>query len=172
MTTRETGTAALAALEEVLARYGADDARWPASERAALGSLVAADPAAARLLAEARALDRLLAGAASTVAPERLAALSDRIMAAAGGSEPAASADRRVVAFEPRRAAHRHVPLERRPLWQAASLLAASLALGVLLGVASPSVPGVSSIAERIGLGELAEVQGVLVDDDGDEETL
>lgn len=46
---------------EIISAYGADPARWPADERAGVLAL-AGQPAVARALAEAAALDALLAG--------------------------------------------------------------------------------------------------------------
>lgn len=48
-------------LRDILAAYGADPAHWPDAERAALQALIAATPAAQAALAEAAALDALLA---------------------------------------------------------------------------------------------------------------
>ncbi len=47
---------------EILAAFGADPARWPADERAALQALATRSPAIAQALAEARAVDGTLAG--------------------------------------------------------------------------------------------------------------
>ncbi len=47
-------------LTEILAAYGADPARWPATERAAAEAPLAASAAARAALADTRGLDRLL----------------------------------------------------------------------------------------------------------------
>lgn len=52
---------------EILASYGADAARWPADERAALLALAAADPEVASALAAEQPLDAMLAGWARDV---------------------------------------------------------------------------------------------------------
>jgi hypothetical protein len=48
-------------LREILDAYGADPAHWPAAERAAMQTLVATSPGAQAALADAAALDALLA---------------------------------------------------------------------------------------------------------------
>lgn len=56
---------------EILASYGADAARWPADERAALLALAAADPEVARALAAEQSLDAMLVGWARDVPPRQ-----------------------------------------------------------------------------------------------------
>lgn len=68
-------------LEELIAAYGADPARWPASERAHRADLELLDPQLAALLDEQRTLDRQLAELAVVPAPSQ--ALAARILAAA-----------------------------------------------------------------------------------------
>lgn len=53
----------------ILASHGADPARWPAEQRAALLALAGDDPVVAAALADARALDALLNEWAATPAP-------------------------------------------------------------------------------------------------------
>lgn len=53
----------------ILASHGADPARWPAENRAALLALAASDAMVAAALAEARALDALLGDWASAPVP-------------------------------------------------------------------------------------------------------
>jgi len=53
----------------ILESYGAEPARWPAAERAALAALLAAEPALAGAARGEAALDRLLAGAEPQPAP-------------------------------------------------------------------------------------------------------
>jgi hypothetical protein len=143
----------LAELESLLDAYGGDRARWPADRRAAGEALIKDDVAARRLLDEARALDRVLAHAPL---PETasLKGIEDRIVAAALAERLAGghAVDRGLMPPEARKAStviglpHRartgqatapHPQLARRPSrWQPAAALAASLALGVVVGLA------------------------------------
>lgn len=106
-------------LAAVLATYGADPARWPEAERRELSAHLAA---AGEALAEAQAMDRLLA-AMPEVGPRDGFAL--RLMA---------RIDREVAAPAPREG-------RARLLWGAALPLAASLLLGAYLGAAGELDP-------------------------------
>lgn len=122
----------LAALDEVLERFGSDRTRWPAPLRRDLASLLAESAEAKTRLREAEALDRLL-----DLAPEReidTRALADRILAAAIAEAPAAALPA-VAAVAPA-SSSRRPPMHRDREWPAAALLAASLVLGTLFGVA------------------------------------
>jgi hypothetical protein len=123
------------ALERLLDIYGADRTRWPARERLRFAGVISEDKTAARMLAEADALDRLLEQAPRASSAD-VEALKERIMAAAlrakapqlavvaGGKGPAVK-----VAARPALAAR-----FARGEWRAAAMLAASLVLGVMLG--------------------------------------
>jgi hypothetical protein len=65
--------------EETLSRLGGDLTRWPATDRAEAEALIAAEPRAAKLRAEAAALDALIGRAVTPVAMD--AAQIGRIMA-------------------------------------------------------------------------------------------
>jgi hypothetical protein len=91
-----------------LASHGADPARWPAEDRAALLALAGRDPAVAAALAEARELDLLLNDWAAAPAP--LAGIDAGAITALPQQRPAVA-----------------------PRWRPA-LLAASLALVVAVG--------------------------------------
>lgn len=121
---------AIGRLEEVLAVYGANPARWPDGERASLRKLCANDPQARSLFEEASALDRLLDAAP---AGDASAALKARIVASA-----AAEARARVVPLDAYRKRHTGgaAPLRRSGFWPAAAL-AASFAFGIYLGTTS-----------------------------------
>lgn len=69
----------LKALVEV---HGGDRERWPASERLAMERLAATDAHAASIVAQARALDRML-DAAPALSSDQLSDLANRIIAAA-----------------------------------------------------------------------------------------
>jgi anti-sigma factor RsiW len=68
-------------LEQLIAAYGADPARWPASERKHWIDSALLDPQLAARLDEERALDRQLAELAAVPTPSQ--ALAARILAAA-----------------------------------------------------------------------------------------
>lgn len=146
--------------EQLLAVYGSDRVRWPVEARKAAAHLVAQSADARRLLAEAEALDRLL-DRAPLPTLSREAALSARIVDAAqrtprvvasrGGADVVEDA---VLS----RGSLRASPFGAQPLaarfsvagrsgWKFATskaglgamLSAASLALGLLIGLANPS---------------------------------
>ncbi len=110
-------------LQDLLDAYGANAARWPEGERAGAQALIAAEPRAARLLEDARRLDRTLDALA--VAPAGLA-LRDAIL-------------RRVrAAGAQHRLSWRDVLgdfLPVRPLWPNLAGLAAAAVLGVGIGM-------------------------------------
>lgn len=147
-------------LAAVLEAYGADPARWPAAERASLTALTAADPRAAALVAEARALDRLLATPPARD-PTAEARLLEEIMARAAATQrPRAEPghDSAVVDLSSAREARRRAP-SRQPsalpaagTWRAAGLLAASLLVGLYLGASGIAGPAIVGLAEVAGL--------------------
>jgi hypothetical protein len=175
-------TMTIAEFERLLDVYGSDRARWPVEARAGAGQLVARDKAARRLLAEAEALDRALETAPlPTLAKE--AALADRIIAAARRSPrmvPAA-AGASAAAPVPARAAGNVISLPvarprapwhaRRATGGAAGLLAASLALGLFLGLSSysqglvvPALEAATGLKLDTGSPRLAQID--LLDED------
>jgi hypothetical protein len=136
----------LAAFERLLEVYGSDRTRWPADARAGAGHLVARDRVARRLLAEAEALDRVLERA-PLPSLLRESALADRIAAAALRS-PRIVRSSTAAAAEADGGGNGNVfrLADVRGGWQwrdatkfggAASVLAASLAIGVLIGLSS-----------------------------------
>jgi hypothetical protein len=94
----------------IIASHGADPARWPADQRAALLALAASDAAVAAALADARAID---------------AALTDWL----GAPLPAMAVDVAAITAQPQQMPH--APATRR--WMPAAV-AASLALVVAVG--------------------------------------
>src|SRR6185312_10617773 len=120
MTGMSNTTMTIADFERLLDVYGSDRTRWPVEARASAGQLVARDKAARRLLAEAEALDRALERAPLPSLAEESAGLAERAI------------DNVV----------RLPSLRTRTRWLtptgfggAAGMLAASLALGVFLGL-------------------------------------
>jgi hypothetical protein len=146
--------------ERLLEVYGGDRSRWPVAARASAGQLVARTAAAQRLLAEAECLDRVLARAPlPTLARE--AALAERILASARRSPRMvpAIAD---AAPPPTRTAGGLAPngaLPTQPQWltsktafgSAAGALAASLMLGLLIGLSSLSQSILPAVEQMTG---------------------
>lgn len=139
-----------ARFEDVLDIYGGDPTRWPADERQALLRHADADAQARGLLAQAQALDRMLAHAPSGSASE---ALTARIMAGAvaDGAHPA-----RVVPLRVARARPADLRPARNPraFGPAAALLAASFVFGVYIGAA-----GVADLAFDTAFGPVAALE-------------
>jgi len=151
----------IADFERLLDVYGSDRSRWPVEARACAGQLVARDKTARRLLAEAEALDKTLERAPlPSLAAE--AALADRIIAAARRSPRMVPASTAIAAGGGHRTAGNVVRLPgtaARPLWlrptglaSAAGMLAASLALGVFLGVSSLSQGVLPALEDMTGI--------------------
>lgn len=173
----ETLSGELAALSAVLDGYGADLARWPAAERVRFATLLATNPAAGRLRAEAQAFERLLS-LAPEVDPQSKAkadALADRIMAAAAaaGPERRGSAIRTEVSNLRARSAavtplgsgstlpRSMTAAPSRSAWPALALLAASLLVGI--------VGGASGVMDRFGAPWPANGLAAADDGSGDE---
>ena len=159
----------LAELERIVAAVGADAARWPAAARGRLSALVARDPQAALIVAEARAVDRLLD--AAPVVRTAATGLADRIVAAALAAEVTRTTAE--VIPLPRRA----VPGGGRPAvrtgWRAAAAMAASLVAGIYLGGSVNLAPVLQDLADAAGIAiELEGFSMAMTDDAGDEDTL
>lgn len=151
MTTEQKRMAEVRALVRHLEIYGADQTRWPHDARARFAPLLTLDARARQSLAEARALDRLL-GRVPLPSGHRERALRDRIVAAidtAGNAQPTV----RVIEWPLRRLPSRiAAAAPRSTKWQAAALLAASLAMGVYLGSQGGLAPEVQVVVEAVGL--------------------
>jgi hypothetical protein len=113
-------------LAEVLAAYGADPARWPASEREQLMAVADKEP---HLVAEAREIDQVLVRAKSPIVPQGAAA---RLLERAGLDQ----LKPKVIALDRARARPGSSPWS----WGAAAALAASFAFGIFIGTANISV--------------------------------
>jgi hypothetical protein len=138
----------LSQLEERLEVSGASLARWPKDCQARLAAFIETDAEAARLLAEIRALDRVLARAPKCAVRS---ALEAEICAMAtkmrqdGGGAGAGILD----IGNGSRGAGRGFGLRPgagRAVWGGAALLAASLILGVYIGASGDAVPTLRSI--------------------------
>ena len=146
------------ALERLLEIYGADRTRWPARERLRFAGVVGDDKVAARMLAEAGALDRLLEQAPRASGAD-IDALKERIVAAALRS----GAPQLAVVAGGKAASGRVTPVHTRGpafaarfgrgQWPAAAMLAASLVLGVMLGSTGTLDATVQEVAQVAGFG-------------------
>ena len=133
-TRRMTKADQLRRLEAVLSAYGADPARWPAAYRAELETLIAGDADAAAMVAEEASFDRLLDAAPGIVPLASAQAAKDRLLArfdAETGGQPASASgpSATVVPFAPR-AAKPVAPAHARTLWREVSVMAAALLIG------------------------------------------
>lgn len=154
-------TMTIADFERLLDVYGSDRTRWPVEARASAGQLVARDKAARRLLAEAEALDRALERAPLPSLAEE-AALAGRILAAARRSPRMVPTAKMDAARLPERAIDNVVQLpsvRTRKRWLtptafggAAGMLAASLALGVFIGLSGLSQGMLPALEDMTGI--------------------
>jgi hypothetical protein len=187
MTMKDTRAKDREALERLLDVYGADRTRWPARERLRFAGFISEDAAARRMVAESAALDTLL-DRAPRASEDRERALKERIVAAAlRQTEPRLAV---VHAASERTAATSHLPdWLRRPTrglalasarrlreLPVAAALAASLALGVMLGSTGTFDTTVQEVAEATGLATTAETSQLALGDEilamGDEDLL
>lgn len=146
------------ALDRLLEVYGADRTRWPARERLRFANLIADEPEAQRLVAEADALDRLL-DQVPTASKEQEQALTERIITAAQAQQntpdhasklaPAIASTVKFPAWARRPQQSGTVSVSQ---WPAAGLLAASLVLGVMLGSVGTLDSTMQEVAEVAGL--------------------
>jgi hypothetical protein len=129
--------------------YGANPARWPEAERAVAEAFANATPEAQRLLAEAAALDHVLAAAPTAPVTREL--------------------EMRVLdSFSSRKTRRAWLP-DLMP-WTQAAALAASLVLGMFAGSALPAIAGIgeTSSATEPAMMAFGDFGGELLDDGGD----
>ncbi len=156
MTNKDTQATDREALARLLEIHGADRTRWPARERLRFAGVISEDKTAAKLLAEAEALDRLL-DQAPRASAAGIEALKERIVAAALRThEPhlAVIAGGKKVAVLPQARLGRRSLATRFVEWRpAAAVLAASLVLGVMLGTTGPFETTMQEVAQVAGFG-------------------
>ncbi|MFM9939077.1 MAG: hypothetical protein ACKVP7_06240 [Hyphomicrobiaceae bacterium] len=165
MTTSQGGLD-LAGLEALLDTYGADRQRWPEVQRNAVDAMLAASPEARARLAEAQALDRVLALGAP-VATSVSATLVDRIMAEAldaktDGAQQREADQRRgaviplkrrpAMPLQPAQAATARESQRRTSTWAAAAVLALALMTGIALGSMEALSGPLGGLGEIVGL--------------------
>ncbi|HEY7644025.1 MAG TPA: hypothetical protein VH858_03230 [Hyphomicrobiales bacterium] len=138
-------------LQDALDLAGAKPARWPESVRTRLSAFVETDDDAARMFAEAKALDTVLSRASTgTARPE----LELRILAAASAmpqqrANAAGVIDLGGARRQDRTAVRAPGPLYRPSFLGGAALLAASLILGIFIGLSGQAIPTLRNI-ERL----------------------
>lgn len=145
--------------------FGGDIRRWPASDRQSLVSLPARDPLARRRLAEARALDDVMALSAPATDHRRLAQIEDLIVAAAVAESGAAYSSaanvvpmRNAIPDHARPASGQDAAIapiasgqwRPRSEWRAAAVLAASLFAGVFIGISEPGRTTVGNVIAAV----------------------
>lgn len=176
------GNSGHAELTRLLEAWGGEPSRWPAHVSLRMAALAASVPGSDGMLAEARALDRLLDRVREAPAGLEAAAgleLTDRIMAAALASAALVDASRetqgtggRVISFPARQPASAPLASTRRASpWQAAGLIAASLLVGVYLGGSFNMAPVLQEMAEAVGMSAVVDTS-LVGDDLGEEDTL
>ena len=152
----------IADFERLLEVYGSDRTRWPVEVRAGAGQLVARDKAARRLLAEAESLDRALERA-PLPSLAREAQLAERILESARRSPRIVHAAKDAAARPAELRAGNVIRLPAfagTPRWLtprtafsgAAGTLAASLAIGIMIGLSSMTQSIVPAIEQMTGL--------------------
>ena len=152
----------LARLEEVLEVFGANTARWPVSERAALVVLVETQSQARRLFEEMQALERVMDVAPTLNASEALkarivtAAITDSQHGACVIPIRTASVDEDY-SFSARRVS---------AMWPAAAL-SASLALGLYLGVSGVGGQAFESAIQISSISNAGDAENIYWVDDG-----
>ena len=147
-------TAELAAFEVHLEVHGARTERWSEAARERFKPLMERNARARELLAEARALEKLL-DRAPLPNVDRMEALANRIVAMAAAEKASQPSTGNVVDLAARRQARAmRAPRSR---WQVASALAASLLVGIYLGASPPVTSAIETIAAAVGLEDVAE---------------
>ncbi|CAN5216278.1 hypothetical protein BH10PSE9_BH10PSE9_23780 [soil metagenome] len=119
--------------EIALGRYGGELARWPEAERGAAEALVAADPAAAKLLAQEQQVGSLLRR------------MHDESQAQA--PIDSATLGRIIAGIDARARPQRPLRPTRRLAAFAGAAMAASLMIGYVAGVALPASDGEDTLA-------------------------
>lgn len=148
-------------LDATLDTFGADVSRWPETVRSPLVDFVAADAVAKARMAEARALDRVLALAPGLdesrqrVLAEQIAGKAQRQPRMVAGAQADASPP-----HAPARSGFQRLPLRRSPL-QRNSWVAGTLAASLMLGVLAGRLPIVDSVADTM-LGDDVQTQQVV----------
>lgn len=120
-----------ARLQQLLAAYGADRAKWPEPDRVRLAEHVLEDVLPFGEVARAQELDEILSHATAPTADASAAArIAEEILKQQG-----AEVSENVVEFAAQTGSRKQaIPSSRAALWPDAALIAASLIIGVVLG--------------------------------------
>jgi hypothetical protein len=158
------------AFQQLVDAFGSVSSRWPAKRReeaeVLLRSNTPAGAAARGILAEARALDRVLASP-MPINPARVASLANRIVASSRQSPRASNVVPLTSAMgkgSPALGARSRVP---RTGWAAGALLAASLLLGISIGPAITTMPAFHDVADFVGLSHIGDQLALTGAEDG-----
>jgi hypothetical protein len=137
-------------LESALSVAGANPSRWPKDGRARLAAFVETDGEAERLFVEAKALDRVLAcaspGRAAGCCTARILAACMELPQERGGGSAAILPFGRTSRGRRYRGLRSDMPGGGAAFWGGAAMLAASLMLGIYIGVSGEAVPTIRSI--------------------------
>lgn len=171
MTTSDQNRTDREAFQRLLDVHGATRERWPAADRLRFVQLLSHDAASRLMLAEAEALERVL-DRSPNVGTDRIAALAARIAATAADT-PQETSVVNVVSFERRSASGGSVlgAGSHGIRWQAAALLAASLLIGLAIGVSGATMPAAGVVASLLDGNRESELE-FLLGIDGSEEIL
>ncbi len=178
----------LAAFGSALESYGGNKSRWPNDKRAAMENLLAQEPRAASQLAQMQALEQVLATAAVFTPPNAAAgmpgaasdkaaatkaqsALVDQIVRAAIGSNAAAPPPLNSKTG----VAQTGIPISSSYLpppalaannnsWRSATLLAASLVIGIFIGASTSSALPDQVLSELAALAKGEQLSAVWQD--------
>jgi hypothetical protein len=155
----------LEALGAVLDAYGADPKRWPRGAEMRFKDLMASSAEARRMVREAQALDDAL-NREVMLSPARHKVLSDRIVSAAMKEKTTQETSKTsVTQAAPQRKVYRDTARDAG-WWQSATVLAASLLLGLFVGTSSTLGPAVSELTNAATLtsassgNEISEIYG------------
>ncbi|MBR2536209.1 MAG: hypothetical protein IKE66_09085 [Hyphomicrobium sp.] len=135
---------ALDLLDRTLEAFGADTARWPAGVKAKLMGLIASNADARSKIAEAAALDKVLAFA-PTISAARQSELADQIVAKALRSPRAVS-----VSDQPARSSVPSSVPSRIRAWRQNAIVGGALAASLMIGILSGQNTTVGTFSEAM----------------------
>lgn len=135
---------ALELLDRTLEAFGADTARWPAGVKTKLMGFIASNADARSKIAEAAALDKVLAFA-PTISAARQSELADQIVAKALRSPRAVS-----VSDKPERSSAPSSVPSRFRAWRQNAIVGGALAASLMIGILSGQNTTVGSFSEAV----------------------
>lgn len=135
---------ALELLDRTLETFGADSARWPVGVKTKLTPLINGNADARRKIAEAQALDKVLAFA-PTISAARQSELAGQIVAKALRQPRAVSGSE-----QPARSAAPASQPSRFRTWRQNSIVGGALAASLMIGILSGQNTTVGSLSEAM----------------------